>query len=440
MIENKTILSIDELKQHEAELRHLKTVSRSEVIDEIIKTWKLGNLDYGSAFDEAKTEQARIEMNIYKLETILKNANYEYEDIPLPTPNTDVPEEILQLGSYGFATISCRNKEYTKDCELDHRVKVMIPAMRSLGYYAALADYEHVRTTIEVSSRRSPYSRNSSYPVLLTNANEVDFSTLWYDEYLCDDEDDEETIDRKIELYREKYTPVDIDIYVDYADGFWADPSLSKAVGDTIGCFFPSSNEVHTKINQPPKYNSDKVICFYSKGDYQEFSNFYLADIHTYKSVGKYPDRKSIVDKTYASVEHYFQIMKAMEFDPEGETLKQMGNHLTCAQIKSLGRKVQNFDATVWNIRRRFHMRDALTMKFYQNKELREMLLGTGDAVLAEASPRDTFWGIGYSGSNPKAYDPTQWRGKNVLGNMLMYLRDSIREQEQRETDESQES
>jgi len=135
--------------------------------------------------------------------------------------------------------------------------------------------------------------------------------------------------------------------------------------------------------------------------------------------------------KKYASGEHYFQIMKAKEFDPDGEVFKQMGNHLSCKDIKALGRKVKNFDAEKWHILSRFHMRDALAMKFKDNEELKELLLSTGNAVLAEAAPRDTLWGIGYAESNPKAHDPLQWRGKNLLGNMLMYLREEIREEQE---------
>ncbi len=32
---------------------------------------------------------------------------------------------------------------------------------------------------------------------------------------------------------------------------------------------------------------------------------------------------------------------------------------------------------------------------FKQNPELLEFLLGTGDAILVEAAPRDVIWGIG---------------------------------------------
>ena len=293
---------------------------------------------------------------------------------------------------------------------------IMRDALQRLGYYAEIADYE-----------APGYSRYGNYnpaPVLLTNANENELLILfpdWNDFY-----DDE----AKQDLYISKYDPVGT-YYQRYCDGWTCpvpDRNPKASVAGTMRYWFPSRAVSHDDwiriiTNQPPKYNSDDVICFYSKGDYPQFSNFHPSEL----SIKIYKGANVVDEEKYASVEHYFQIMKALEFDADGEALKQMGNHLTCAQIKSIGRKVQNFDAGVWNIRRRFHMLDAVAMKFYQHADLQELLLSTGDAVLAEASPRDTFWGIGYSKSNPKAFDPSQWRGKNVLGNMLMYLRESMR-------------
>lgn len=52
--------------------------------------------------------------------------------------------------------------------------------------------------------------------------------------------------------------------------------------------------------------------------------------------------------------------------------------------------------------------------KFTQNKELRELLLSTGGAYLAEHS-RDKYWGDGLNDS-----------GKNVLGKILMKVRESL--------------
>jgi ribA/ribD-fused uncharacterized protein len=66
--------------------------------------------------------------------------------------------------------------------------------------------------------------------------------------------------------------------------------------------------------------------------------------------------------------------------------------------------------------------------KFGQHPELRQFLLGTGDRVLVEASPRDQIWGIGMSASNELATSPGHWRGLNLLGFALMQARQQLRE------------
>lgn len=61
-------------------------------------------------------------------------------------------------------------------------------------------------------------------------------------------------------------------------------------------------------------------------------------------------------------------------------------------------------------------MRAVIKAKFSQNPELKKKLLDTGDALLAEDSPVDKFWGIGALGD-----------GKNMLGKLLMELRGEFR-------------
>jgi ribA/ribD-fused uncharacterized protein len=48
--------------------------------------------------------------------------------------------------------------------------------------------------------------------------------------------------------------------------------------------------------------------------------------------------------------------------------------------------------------------------------------------VLVEASPLDRIWGIGLSASDPRAADPEQWLGLNLLGQALMEARSILRE------------
>ena len=51
--------------------------------------------------------------------------------------------------------------------------------------------------------------------------------------------------------------------------------------------------------------------------------------------------------------------------------------------------------------------------------------MATGDTTIGEASPSDSTWGIGLSLKDPTAKDPTKWTGKNLLGKILMSVRNS---------------
>ena len=73
-------------------------------------------------------------------------------------------------------------------------------------------------------------------------------------------------------------------------------------------------------------------------------------------------------------------------------------------------------------------MADACHAKFSQSNGLWLGLLNTLDTILVFVN-QDRYWGIGlpvYSGNI--AY-PSEWRGKNVLGEVLMQTRDKIGQQ-----------
>lgn len=95
--------------------------------------------------------------------------------------------------------------------------------------------------------------------------------------------------------------------------------------------------------------------------------------------------------------------------------------------IKSIGRKVKNFDEKKWEeAREDISFRHNLA-KFGQNPELQLKLLATGDKIIAEASPYDRIWGIGLSDQDPRAMNMESWRGENILGKVLMKTRDFLR-------------
>ncbi len=128
---------------------------------------------------------------------------------------------------------------------------------------------------------------------------------------------------------------------------------------------------------------------------------------------------------TFNCAEQYMMHGKARRF----------GDAVVAAQIlaadhprqhKALGRKVTNFDDQVWRREREAIVLAGSRAKFTQDAELRALLLATVGTTLVEASPFDRIWGIGLAATNPRAQDPSQWRGQNLLGHILTRLRDEL--------------
>ena len=97
---------------------------------------------------------------------------------------------------------------------------------------------------------------------------------------------------------------------------------------------------------------------------------------------------------------------------------------LACKQI---GRSVRNYDDGHWSAARFELVVAGNLAKFSQNQPLRDHLLGSGDAILVEAAPRDQIWGIGFGCDNPAVHDPLRWRGRNLLGFALVKVRTVLR-------------
>lgn len=129
---------------------------------------------------------------------------------------------------------------------------------------------------------------------------------------------------------------------------------------------------------------------------------------------------------TYTSAEHWMMAQKALLFEDQA-TFDKIILAKTPAEAKKLGRAVQNFEQTKWE-EKRFELVTAGNVhKFGQDPDLKTFLLNTQDRVLVEASPLDPIWGIGLAASDPKAQDPKQWEGLNLLGFALMAARDILR-------------
>jgi ribA/ribD-fused uncharacterized protein len=151
-----------------------------------------------------------------------------------------------------------------------------------------------------------------------------------------------------------------------------------------------------------------------SAGDYRHFSNMSEHKI-------------TIDDVEFKTVEHYFQAMKAREFE-DTELYQKILKTKTPKAAKAIGQKIANFKPEVWDKRKDDVMEKGVRTKFVQHPTLRKQLVETGDRMIGEANPRDTYWGIGTSMNLEKAKIPSKWRGKNMMGKLLMKLREEFKD------------
>lgn len=129
---------------------------------------------------------------------------------------------------------------------------------------------------------------------------------------------------------------------------------------------------------------------------------------------------------TYSSTEQWMMAGKARLFG-DAEALADILSESDPGKVKALGRKVRGFDEGRWEEARFELVTRGNVEKFSQDARLRSFLLGTGDAVLVEASPYDSVWGIALGASDERAKDPLRWEGLNLLGFALMRAREQLR-------------
>lgn len=157
-----------------------------------------------------------------------------------------------------------------------------------------------------------------------------------------------------------------------------------------------------------------KVVCFHNP----EEENGFLSNWYTSKF--------EVDGRAFSSMEQFMMYQKAIYFGDEvvaGQILKTDD----VARIKELGHMVSGYNENIWNGMRQLIVYEGLVAKFSQNEELKERLLQTGDALLAECAVHDRIWGIGLSMKDEKRFDISQWRGENLLGYALMIVRNKIK-------------
>lgn len=185
--------------------------------------------------------------------------------------------------------------------------------------------------------------------------------------------------------------------------------------------------------NMRPEHHTEQLISQIAQGLEPQYLFFWGHQPRKDGSIGKTcfsqwfeaPFRLNGIH--YATAEHYMMAEKARLFDDDA-TLAKILAAPTPAHAKKLGREVAGFDNARWEARGFDAVVEGNVAKFTQNPAMGEFLRTTGHRVLVEASPVDRVWGIGLAGDDPRALQPAQWQGTNLLGFALMRVREVIRE------------
>ncbi len=90
-MKQETLLTAEGLKELQDELEQLKTVGRKEAAEKIKVARSYGDLSENSEYDEAMSDQAKLEARISEIETMIKNAKV-FDD-------STIGNEVVHIGS-----------------------------------------------------------------------------------------------------------------------------------------------------------------------------------------------------------------------------------------------------------------------------------------------------------------------------------------------------
>ena len=133
-------------------------------------------------------------------------------------------------------------------------------------------------------------------------------------------------------------------------------------------------------------------------------------------------------EASFTCAEQYMMAEKAILFGDE-KTCEAIMSTKDPSEQKRLGRMIKNYDENIWNEWRERIVYAGNMAKFTSDENMRKILLSTGNKILVEASPYDRIWGAGISEDDPRINDPKRWLGLNLLGKILMQVRENIKKE-----------
>lgn len=142
-----------------------------------------------------------------------------------------------------------------------------------------------------------------------------------------------------------------------------------------------------------------------------------------------YPAAFDYAGVHFANSEQFMMFHKVMMFHKLelADQIMRTSDPAKCKRIA--GQKFSEFDSELWEKTCQTVVKRGVKAKFSQNEDILKILLGTGNALLAECSPYDKKWGIGIDIKDPDRLVIAKWKGRNLLGRILMEVREELRQE-----------
>ena len=181
----------------------------------------------------------------------------------------------------------------------------------------------------------------------------------------------------------------------DYPNAF--DEILFVLRPSTIAAYDDALNALASELHLAPEETDstdnvlEKIGFYHEYEEYGCFSNWYPAEF-------------DYAGRHYANSEQYMMYHKVMMFGRSdlGDQIMKTKSPGKCKKIAA--QKIPGFDSELWDKTCHTIVRRGVRAKFAQNEDILQILLGTGNAILAECSKNDMKWGIGIDISDPDRF------------------------------------
>ena len=130
-MEKATILTSEGLKKYETELAYLKDTKRIEVAEKIKEAKSFGDLSENSEYDEAKSEQAKLEANIAELEYTLQHAKV-IDESTLSTDTIHIGSTVKVYNTVLGAEVKYQLVGFTQANPLENKISDESPVGKAL--------------------------------------------------------------------------------------------------------------------------------------------------------------------------------------------------------------------------------------------------------------------------------------------------------------------